>query len=127
MAEAHARRRPGRRADPWPASPSTSTRDRPEAAALAERAAAWLDRTGPRGPCRPCARRHRSTLDGADLLVSLGGDGTLLRAVDSALERSVPVLGVNIGLLGYLTEIEPAGLEEALDRFLAGATRWRSG
>jgi len=36
-------------------------------------------------------------LDGADLLVSLGGDGTLLRAVDSALVASVPVMGVNLG------------------------------
>ena len=49
-------------------------------------------------------------LDGVDLLVSLGGDGTLLRSVNSALATSVPVLGVNLGLLGYLTEIEPAGL-----------------
>ena len=59
-------------------------------------------------------------LAGVDLLVSLGGDGTLLRAVDSALDASVPVLGVNLGLLGYLTEVEPAGLEDALERFLAG-------
>ena len=92
---------------------------RPEAEALAERAVAWLGRRDheavragtPGGPV---------DLDGVDLLVSLGGDGTLLRAVDSALTASVPVMGVNLGLLGYLTEVEPAGLEDALGRFLDG-------
>ena len=37
------------------------------------------------------------------------------------------MLGVNLGRLGYLTEVEPAGLEAALERFLAGTTRSRSG
>jgi len=92
---------------------------RPEAAALAARATAWL--TG-RGHEVSAALASDGTVSvaGADLLVSLGGDGTLLRAVDSALEASVPVLGVNLGLLGYLTEIEPSGLEDALARFLDG-------
>jgi NAD+ kinase len=95
---------------------------RPEADALADRAAAWLAERGheavrPGGAAGPAGPPD---LDGVDLLVSLGGDGTLLRAVDSALDASVPVLGVNLGLLGYLTEVEPAGLEDALERFLAG-------
>ncbi len=93
--------------------------NRPEATALAERASAWLTAQdhrailalGPDGP---------ASIDGADLLVSLGGDGTLLRTVDAALARGIPVLGVNIGRLGYLTQVEPAGLEEALARFLDG-------
>ena len=59
-------------------------------------------------------------VDGADLVVSLGGDGTLLRAVDAALPAGVPVLGVNIGTLGYLTQVEPDDLEDALAHFLAG-------
>jgi len=92
---------------------------RPEADALADRAVAWL---GARGheTVRAAAPGGPVDLDGVDLLVSLGGDGTLLRAVDSALPASVPVLGVNLGLLGYLTEIEPAGLEDALEKYLAG-------
>jgi NAD+ kinase len=95
---------------------------RPEADALADRAAAWLAERGHEAvrPGVAAGAGGPPDLDGVDLLVSLGGDGTLLRAVDSALDASVPVLGVNLGLLGYLTEVEPAGLEDALERFLAG-------
>ncbi len=60
------------------------------------------------------------SVDGADLVVSLGGDGTLLRAVEAALAAGIPVLGVNIGRLGYLTQVEPTDLEDALAAFLAG-------
>jgi len=93
---------------------------RPEAAALSERATAWLAARG-HEVTAALADDGSVSVEGADLLVSLGGDGTLLRAVDSALDGSVPVLGVNLGLLGYLTEVEPAGLEEALSRFLDGS------
>jgi NAD+ kinase len=55
-----------------------------------------------------------------DLLISLGGDGTMLRAVDVGAPHGVPVLGVNVGDLGYLTAVEPEGLEMALDAFFAG-------
>lgn len=58
---------------------------------------------------------------GLDLVLSLGGDGTMLRAVDLAAADDVPVLGVNLGQLGYLTEVEPAGIRMALKRFLAGS------
>jgi NAD+ kinase len=62
------------------------------------------------------------TLDatGLDVVVSLGGDGTMLRAVDLAYEAGVPVLGVNVGQMGYLTEVEPADFDTALDRLVAG-------
>lgn len=58
---------------------------------------------------------------GVDLLVSLGGDGTMLRAVEVAVREEVPVLGVNLGQLGYLTAVEPSGVTMALKRFLAGS------
>ena len=93
--------------------------DRPEAEALAERASAWLLAAGHEA-FTALAPDGTASVDGADLLVSLGGDGTLLRAVDSAMATSVPVMGVNLGHLGYLTEVEPSGLEEALQRFLDG-------
>ena len=54
---------------------------------------------------------------GADVVVSLGGDGTVLRAVQMIADSSAPVLGVNCGTLGYLTTIEPdevVGVLEAL-------------
>ncbi len=59
---------------------------------------------------------------GLDLVLSLGGDGTMLRAVDLAAPEDVPVLGVNLGQLGYLTEVEPSGVTVALKRFLAGSS-----
>ncbi|MDA8270188.1 MAG: NAD(+)/NADH kinase [Actinomycetota bacterium] len=57
---------------------------------------------------------------GLDLVVSLGGDGTMLRAIDKILPATIPVLGVNFGSLGYLTEIDPDGLFRALERFFGG-------
>jgi NAD+ kinase len=92
---------------------------RPEAAALAEDAVHWLAERGHQSlsALRPDGS---VSVDGADLLVSLGGDGTLLRSVEAALAKDIPVLGVNIGRLGYLTQVEPSGLQEALARFLSG-------
>jgi NAD+ kinase len=55
----------------------------------------------------------------ADLAVALGGDGTVLRTVQ--IVDGVPILSVNVGLLGYLTEVEPPGLFDALERWLAGS------
>lgn len=55
-----------------------------------------------------------------DLVVSLGGDGTMLRAIDRIMPSRIPVLGVNFGSLGYLTEIDPEGLFSSLERFFAG-------
>jgi NAD+ kinase len=93
---------------------------RPEATALSERAATWL---AERGHQSVSALQPDGSVsaDGADLLVSLGGDGTLLRSVEAALAKGIPVLGVNIGRLGYLTQVEPSGLEEALAGFLSGS------
>ena len=54
------------------------------------------------------------------LVIALGGDGTVLRAVRLVADRGVPVLGVNLGRLGYLTQVEPDELTSALERFLAG-------
>ena len=53
----------------------------------------------------------------------LGGDGTMLRAVRLLDGAPVPLLGVNVGVLGYLTEIEPPELTVALERFVAGRRR----
>jgi len=96
--------------------------ERAEAAEIAERAKGWLAANG-----HDVAIVHGDPgdLDGldhgpVDLAVSLGGDGTMLRTVALATSRGVPVLGVNLGRLGYLTEVEPSGLEAALGRFVAG-------
>lgn len=60
---------------------------------------------------------------GATVAVSLGGDGTMLRTVGLVAAHRVPVIGVNLGQLGYLTDVEPSGLEAALERFVAGDHR----
>jgi NAD+ kinase len=52
----------------------------------------------------------------ADAVLSLGGDGTMLGALRLVARRPVPVLGVNIGNLGFLVEVEPGELPDALDR-----------
>jgi NAD+ kinase len=61
--------------------------------------------------------------DGLDLAVSLGGDGTMLRTVDLVAGEGVPIIGVNVGQMGYLTAIEPAGTQAAIKRFLIGERR----
>lgn len=57
----------------------------------------------------------------ADLVLCLGGDGTMLRAVNLLDGAAVPLLGVNLGRLGYLTEVEADSVTDALDRFERGA------
>ncbi|HEX6262265.1 MAG TPA: NAD(+)/NADH kinase [Actinomycetota bacterium] len=65
-------------------------------------------------------RAAGSLADGADLVVSVGGDGTLLRAALLASEAGAPVLGVNVGRLGFLSDIEPPEVPAMLDAFVAG-------
>jgi NAD+ kinase len=60
--------------------------------------------------------RDAELAERADAVVSLGGDGTMLGALRLVARRPVPVLGVNLGNLGFLVEIEPAELHDALDR-----------
>jgi NAD+ kinase len=60
---------------------------------------------------------------GLDLVISLGGDGTMLHAVALARAAGVAVLGVNVGQLGYLTNLEPTDFADALPRLVAGEGR----
>lgn len=63
----------------------------------------------------------------ADLVISLGGDGTMLRSVHAVAGADVLLLGANLGSLGYLTEVDPDDLDDALDRLVKGsdAGEWR--
>lgn len=56
----------------------------------------------------------------ADVVVAVGGDGTMLEAVRVAVEADVPVLGVNAGHVGFLTRVEPGRIDPALDVLAAG-------
>jgi len=63
------------------------------------------------------------TWEEIDVLVTLGGDGTLLRGAREAGPRGVPVLGCNLGRLGFLTASSPGELEEAMGRLVRGEYR----
>ncbi len=58
--------------------------------------------------------------DDADLIIVLGGDGTILRAASHAIKRDIPIMGVNLGRIGFMTEIEADKLESAINRLLEG-------
>jgi len=55
-----------------------------------------------------------------DLLITFGGDGTIVRAVRAVSRHNVPILGVNLGRLGFLAEVEPERIGEALPALMGG-------
>jgi len=57
---------------------------------------------------------------GADVIITLGGDGTLLRGAQYALMWDASLLGINMGRVGFLAEVEPDALEEALEAVVSG-------
>ncbi|MCB0980959.1 MAG: NAD(+)/NADH kinase [Acidimicrobiaceae bacterium] len=109
--------------------------ERVEAAALARTATEWLAAHGHSAfmCAEDAAALHLPAMatgqapGDADLAVSLGGDGTMLRTVKLVGGAGTPIIGVNVGLLGYLTEVEPDALCPALQRWFDGpeAGEWR--
>lgn len=59
-------------------------------------------------------------LTSCEVALVLGGDGALLKAARLMAPHEIPILGVNMGHLGFLTEIEPEGVEKAIDRLFRG-------
>ena len=55
-----------------------------------------------------------------DCILVLGGDGTLLQAARDIIQRDIPLLGINLGTLGYLAEIEETGMDAAMNQLLSG-------
>ena len=100
--------------------------ERPDALTLATDTARWLTDhghtarilsfSGPDRVAEAGVERHVSSVDlsGSAVAVSMGGDGTFLRVVRLAAEVDVPVLGVNFGRLGYLPDLGPDQVREAL-------------
>jgi NAD+ kinase len=72
-----------------------------------------------------CENSGVEIVDGADadLVVVLGGDGTILRALRQFLGTSIPVIGVNFGRVGFLAAMTPEGMEDGLRRAFAGDLR----
>lgn len=54
----------------------------------------------------------------SDVIISVGGDGTFLRASKYSFLKEIPVMGINVGNLGFLTVVETSNMHEALDRLL---------
>jgi NAD+ kinase len=100
---------------------------RPAAVEAADAIAGWLSG---RGVATRCVKREFEGADevvepsafvaGLDLVISVGGDGTLLRAAHLASAGGVPVLGVKVGRLGFLTEVDPPDATAVLERALEG-------
>ncbi len=62
-------------------------------------------------------------MDGTELLICLGGDGTMLRAARTVVPHAIPILGVNMGRLGFLAELRPDELIARLPEVLEGQCR----
>ncbi len=92
------------------------------AAELAERAAGWCRMRGieewqsPAGDMEQLLRQLPTT----DALVVLGGDGTFLRAARAVAEVDVPIIGINLGKVGFLSKAEAGDLETVLERIATG-------
>jgi NAD+ kinase len=69
---------------------------------------------------RPDGLGRQDIAAASDFIVVLGGDGTLLSIAPAAARAGVPVMGINLGRLGFLTEIPVSEAVATLDRFLAG-------
>ena len=103
-----------------------SKEDNNEALSYAAKVIAWLENR--RVPC--LIEDHLADFTGhertpglwsqAELLVVLGGDGTLLRAIRMSAEREIPILGVHMGYLGFLSEVTEQELFPALEAVLRG-------
>ncbi|MBU1404016.1 MAG: NAD(+)/NADH kinase, partial [Proteobacteria bacterium] len=88
-------------------------KDSPPAVEMSKELLPWLEERG-------ISAEIDTIVDGMDLLIILGGDGTLLHVADQASLLQVPVVGVNLGDLGFLTEVAVNERYEVLERILAG-------
>lgn len=104
--------------------------DKPLAIAAGRDIITWLEDRSIRVMMRPedaeavgrgdLALLDTSAMGAAEMVIVLGGDGTLIRAAKTAAPLQVPILGVNQGNLGFLTELESAELFDHLEQFLEG-------
>jgi NAD+ kinase len=70
--------------------------------------------------CNVTFKNAKNLAESVDLIIVVGGDGSLLQAAHHAVEADTPIIGVNRGRLGFLTDILPKDLEARIDAVLAG-------
>jgi NAD+ kinase len=94
-----------------------------DAVHLRERALAWCKTREVDGWAEPAGElaKLRRQMPETNALVVLGGDGTFLRAARAAAEADVPILGVNLGKVGFLSKVEADGFEPVLEEIVGGA------
>jgi len=102
--------------------------DQPDCKEIVGRLVAWakgrqieivLDRQAGRGLDLPVIERAELCAR-VDMIITVGGDGTLLSAARSLGTRDIPILGINLGSLGFLTEVNRDEMETCLDRICNG-------
>lgn len=74
----------------------------------------------------PGARLSGDVYAEADIAVVLGGDGSILQAAASCALRGIPILGINLGRIGFMSEAEAANVEAAADRLICGSYKTES-
>jgi len=89
-------------------------RDDPNAEEYALKLMAWLNN-------RSIDTLRDQIIPDLDILIILGGDGTLLHVADKAAQYSIPVIGINLGNLGFLTELTEDESESALEKIISGS------
>ncbi|GAC1543047.1 MAG: NAD(+)/NADH kinase [Herpetosiphon sp.] len=94
-----------------------------EPSQLADETAAWLHQQGVETWCGVShdAREDPALIKGCDLLLSLGGDGTVLRAARLAIPNNIPLLPIAMGHLSFMAEVEPGQVQEVLTQVLEGS------
>ncbi|MCX7715247.1 MAG: NAD(+)/NADH kinase [Clostridia bacterium] len=67
----------------------------------------------------PVIFSEQNIFDIADVVIVLGGDGTILKVAESCAKCGVPILGVNLGTIGFMSEVEIEHIENAMERLLS--------
>lgn len=106
---------------------------KPYAIRMAEQIVTWFNKREitvriPRGEAIECGLRDLACsddwfLENLDCIIALGGDGTLLSTARAASQTGIPILGINLGHLGFLTEIELPDLYPSLEKLVTGEYR----
>lgn len=86
----------------------------PEAVHYGQKLISWLEE-------RNIETELNRIIPGLDILIILGGDGTLLHVAEEAAHHSIPVIGINLGNLGFLTELTKDESKAALEEILSGS------